>query len=444
MDSSGRVRDLNFPASFVYDETKSRVLAFGIDLTPPGKGGATPRGPRNKQAEKDATFIASAVKEKMIGDHQSTNQMQVYNLSDDSSRDKCTAAGFKKAFNDELAQVGEKGLFFFVFVGSASEVRGVCSLNPMDFDDTKADTYITAEMMIEWIATRDKLPEHVVLVFSCPFADKLTEEMTNRTKYGSVAGRIRICSLGVTSGLENPSGPIYDVLGHSFFAFFFDHFLRNAPKSQEGNFILKEAFTQISECCEALSSLVVTYRNGKLQSNVIESVKAYFSKCGHEEIDRSTDVGRFEFLTKHVASLKKGGVNLHFTVDAFLAWISEFDSGALWILRKNGVLSNSKVLTASFCMMMLSVASFQAAEDKKSLQEPMLFFQTFMRIASTLELVYKYKDKKEAADYPEIPYVQMFRKSVEFYEQVLTDTSIKDKKLKEYLCKVKADIEHIA
>ena len=94
-------------------------------------------------------------------------------------------------------------------------------------------------------------------------------------------------------------------------------------------------------------------------------------------------------------------------------------------------------------MMMMSVASFQAVEDKASLQEPSLFFQAFIQVASTLELVYKFKDQESDALQAEIQYVQMFRKSVDFYLQVLNDNQVSDRKLQEFLRKVNAEIAHV-
>ena len=89
--------------------------------------------------------------------------------------------------------------------------------------------------------------------------------------------------------------------------------------------------------------------------------------------------------------------------------------------------------------MMFSIASFQAAEDRESIQKPSLFVQAFLRVAGTIETVYKDPD----ADHAEF-YIKMFRRSVDFYLQVLKENNIKDKKLQEYLRKVNADIAHIA
>jgi hypothetical protein len=370
----------------------------------------------------------------MIGSEDESGQVQVNTVS--SCYDKCTAAGMEKVFNEQLELVGEKGAFIFIFVGSATSSSGSYSLNPVDFDPSNAATHVTTETIIGWLSKFPSLPEHMVFIFSCPFAHKLAEGITSETNYQSFGARVSICSLGVSSGTDMPSGLVVDTLDHSFFAFFFDHFLRNARTSLPGNFILVDSLTKISHCCEALSSLVVTYRNGELKSNIMESIAAYLSgqSTARVEID-GTDIGRFEFLTKHV-DRKKGRVMLHPKVDAFLEYAGEH---ALSTLVKNGVLANSNVLLTSFCVMMFSVASFQAAEDKESFQKPTLFVQAFLRVASTVETFYKDPN----ADHAEF-YIKMFRRSVDFYLQVLKENNIKDKKLQEYLHKVNADIAHIA
>ena len=434
MDTS-RLRQLNFPPSFVYEANKSRVIVFGVDFIPPATtNGATHCGSKLRQAEKDAAFVASAVQEKMIGCGDESDQVTVYTAS--SCYDKCTAAGMEKVFNEQLRLVGEKGIFIFMFVGSATSCSGSYSLNPVDFDASNPATHVTTETIIGWLSNFPSLPEHMVFVFSCPFAHKLAEGLTNATNYQSLGARVSVCSLGVSSGTDMSSGLVVDTLDHSFFAFFFDHFLRNVRTSLPGNFILGDSLTKVSHCCEALSSLVVTYRNGELKSNIMESIAAYLGNqsTARVEID-GTDVGRFEFLTKHI-DRKKGRVILHPKVDAFLEYAGEH---ALSTLVENEVLANSNVLLTSFCVMMFSVASFQAAEDKESIQKPALFVQAFLRVASTIETFYK-DPNAEHAEF----YIKMFRRSVDFYLQVLKENNIKVKKLQEYLSKVNADIAHIA
>ena len=436
MDAS-KVWQLNCPQSFVYEADQSRAVVFGVDYTPPATtNGATQCGSKLWQAEKDATFIAGAVQEKLIGCKDESDQVQIYTVS--SVYDKCTAAGMETVFNEQLKLVGEKGLFIFMFVGSATSCSGSYSLNLADFDASNAATHVTTETIIRWLSKFPSLPEHMIFIFSCPFAHKLAEGVTNATKYQLIGARVSVCSFGVSSGTLMSSGIVVDTLDHSFFAFFFDHFLRNAPKSLPGNFILVDPLTKVSQCCEALSSLVVTYRNGELKSNIMESITAYLKSdrsTARVEVDGS-DVGRFEFLTKHI-DRKKGRAVLHPKVDAFLECAREY---ALCTLVENGVLANSNVLLTAFCVMMFSVASFQAAEDKESIQKPSLFVQAFLRVAGTIETIYRDPN----ADHTEF-YIKMFRRSVaDFYLQVLKENNIKDKKLQEYLHKVNADIAHIA
>ena len=429
-----------FPDALVYEPCQSRVLTFGIDFTSPATSGAASSRSRNQQAEKDAMYIAGTVKDMMIGCSDQSN-VQVYTVS--NNEDKCTAAGIKKAFSEELKQVGEEGLFIFMFVGSAAAVSGSCSLNPVDFDATNVATHITDETIIKWLSQLppgSSLPKHMVFVFNCPFATQLAGGMTNEMKYRLFGGNVSICSLGVTSGSDTSSGPIVDILDHSFFAFFFDRFLRNARFSQPGNFVLKQGFTKIGECCEALSSLVVTYRNGELKSNIMESVTGYLKRdqpTGRVETD-SADVGRFEFLTKHV-DRKKRRVTLHRMVDAFLECVGDYNTGALTTLHTNGVLANSDVFQTSFCVMMFSVASFQVAEKKEDIQNPSLFVEAFLRVAATIESFYKDPE----ADHAEF-YVKIFRRAVDFYLQVLQENKVNTKKIQEYLHKVNAETARIA
>ena len=68
---------------------------------------------------------------------------------------------------------------------------------------------------------------------------------------------------------------------------------------------------------------------------------------------------------------------------------------------------------------MFSVASFQAAEDKESIQKPNLFVQAFLRVAGTIETIYRNPE----TDHAEF-YVNMFQRSVDFYLQVLKENNI--------------------
>lgn len=440
MDAS-RLWQLECPDAFTYKANQSRAVVFGVDFSPPAatNGATHSHGEsRLRQAEKDATFIASAVREKMIGCDITSDQVQTCTVSSDY--DKCTVAGMEKVFDEQLKLVGEKGVFVFMFVGSATSCSGSYSLNLVDFDASNAATHVTPETIIKWLSKLSSLPKHMMFIFSCPFANKLVEGITNAAKYQSFGDQMSICSFGVSSGTDTSSDLLVDTLEHSFFVFFFDHFLRTAihddPSSQPG-LLLTDCFTKVGQCCEALSSLIVTYRNGELKSNIMESITAYLKvdqSAARVEVDGS-DVGRFEFLTKHI-DRKKVRVILHPKVDAFLEYAGEY---ALCMLNENEVLANGNVLLTSFCVLMFSVASFQAAEDKESIQKPSLFVQAFLRVAGTIETIYK-DPKADNAEF----YVNMFKRSVDFYLQVLKENNIKDKKLQEYLHKVNADIAHIA
>ena len=442
MDAS-RAYQLSFPEAFVYEPSQSRAIVFGIDSVghSAAEGATTPSGSEVRQIKKDSAFVASAVREKIIGCDDKSDQVLVYNAS--RNYDKCTAAGMEKAFNEQLERVGNEGVFIFMFIGSATSFSGTHSLNLIDYDASNPATHVTIEAMIKWLSKVPSLPKHVVFIFSCPFADKLAEGMTNETKYQSFGGIVSVCSFGVSLGTDTSSGLIVDTLEHSFFAFFFDLFLRNAPRSMLGNFLLKDSLAKVGQCCEALSSLIVTFRNGELKSNIMEAITKYLRiasiQADGDEVDSvGGDIGRFEFLTKHLDRMK-GRVSLHRKVDAFLEYAGDPDTGPLWMLHSNGVLAKSDILLTSFCIMMFSIASFQAAQDKESVQKPGMFVQSFLRVAGTIELLYKDPKAENAAFY-----IKMFRRSVDFYLQVLKENEIKDKKLQEYLRKVNADIAQIA
>ena len=79
MDAS-RLWQLNCPDSFVYEANQSRAIVFGVDFTrpPAATNGASHCGSTLQQAEKDATFIASAVQERMIGRKDESDEVQIY------------------------------------------------------------------------------------------------------------------------------------------------------------------------------------------------------------------------------------------------------------------------------------------------------------------------------------------------------------------------------
>lgn len=423
------------PESVNYKLEQSAALAIGVDLD-------ETRGAEGQGASKAVSTCSRDIKH-VVDCLTNVNVIPRENwlvYTSQSDHDQCTIDGVKKAFQQQLSKVSENGLFLLAFSGLAVTVvpnesaAPQCSLKLVDFNASDVATHLTASTISEWIASSPTKPKHVLLILDNPFAKKFAQEMIEVGKNRS-AGTYSLCMLSALDGPEKSF--VLDTLGHSIFNYFLTWAFHTTAFTP-GLIPLRSIYKKVQELCTALSSLIVTYspEEYELKQNVITPGANYITTMrkllGDDSDEADGVVAQYEFLTKNfVRSNTARKVKLHDKVHAYLETVGALgETSALTQLNKHGLLEQGEVILSVISSLMFSIASIQVAEDKKSLSDPNLFIVSFLTSTATVCSV-----KSDL----ELTPVDLFRRSRNFYLQVVRENGVDDKKLDALFRKVDSE-----
>lgn len=425
------------PESISYKLEHSAALAIGIDATRRADRGS--HGV-SSQAVHTAAGDVKYIRDCLVSEGVVSKENSLV-YSSQSDNDQCSFKGIQEAFKQQLSKVEADGLFAFVFSGPAATVAvgesasQSCSLKATDFDPSDGATHLTAATIGKWLTSVPTKVKHVLLIIDSPLAETFAAEMMEVDKHRP-SGDYSLCVLSAQNGSEKSF--IIDTLGHSFFAYFLVWAIQTTAFTP-GLIPLRSIFKKAQECCTALSSLIVTYatKERELKQNTVTPGASYsIPERVLKNLDGDSDegtyetdgaVGQYEFLTKHYARSKAAKkIKLHDKVHAFLEMAAVDESSALSILNKHDLLQE-KVLLTVVNLLMFSIASIQVAEDQKSVSDPNLFIVSFLTSTATVSSV-----KCDV----ELTPVDLFRRSKDYYMQVVRDNGVDYKKLDELFTKV--------
>ena len=233
-----------------------------------------------------------------------------------------TYEGIKRSFQEQAARVGLSGLFIFHFTGHGLCIRAKESgLAPSDFNYTR-DRLITGTTIAEWLAEIQFQGRYILVILDCCYAGGVANELTLAT----AAEHISIAGMYVlTSCTASESSKVISALGHSVFNYFFCRTVDSCHVCP-GHFPVQEVYTINHECCEAFSSLLVTYNKqeglywGTMQPQMrfLGLTEMLFGK---EAVD-AAGPGRFQFAMKYFSqSTKISNLPIGGRDDKFLAWL---------------------------------------------------------------------------------------------------------------------------
>ena len=164
----------NPPEVISYEPQQSCVIAFGIDHSV-----ASRSSHMSSTAAKDAEHIVSSfVACKVVPE---SNVQLLTTLTD---HDCCTSGGIQHAFNECAQKVGQEGMLVFIYSGSGVKTNdNNCSLYSLDFNKDNANTHITSNTLLQWLAELQNKPKHVFFILDCSFAGKIASELTTFTNF---------------------------------------------------------------------------------------------------------------------------------------------------------------------------------------------------------------------------------------------------------------------
>ena len=300
--------------------------------------------------------------------------------------EQCTLGGMKVGFQEQATKVGRNGLFVFHFSGHGIKVRNEWSLAPVNFDTNTRETYLTADVLNQWLQEVSCKAKRILITLDCCYAGEIADELIasrnwNEKNLGLYV--ISACTANETSLAFRP-------LGHSIFTYFLARAITKLTNpSNPGQLPVHEIFKECQACSVALSSLLIKYDP---QSASVLSVRRMQPQMRikldgdeDESIDGSSDhtmFAKFEFVTQYFDEKKEKPALNHATHNL----LNDLLKGPLTTLEQRHVL-HGKVLDTALCLMMYTIASVEVALKCESLDNPNHFLITFIHAVATLDLL---------------------------------------------------------
>ena len=386
------------PEALQFNPAESRLISYGIDKqTSPSFRHKTLSSVTVNDAEqiKNAFLTVGAIFEH-----------KAYLYAASRQTDCCTANGMKETFQKHASQVGTEGLFVFHFSGHGISIRNQeWGLAPADFDYSR-DTYITAEILGQWLNEIKCNAKYILFTLDCCYAGGIANELANLSLVN------RSVDLYVISAcMAHETSVVLSTLGNSIFTYFLTNAIILCHKTA-GNLPIREIFFECQTCCECLTNMLVMYNE---QSGLqIKSMQPQISVrnivSSHDYPDAA--IGRFQYaieLYNHALPI----IPLH---KKSLAYLDSLLDGPLLQFEKRNLLLG-KVMETVLCTLMYSIASIEVAcdTDLNKMKNPNLSITTFIQVASTIDMVH------HSMEIPE----NVFFLSWLFYKEVLSKHNIK-------------------
>lgn len=347
----------------------------------------------------------------------------------------CTFEGIRRSFLETASKVDTNGILIFSFTGHGLKIgERKFGLAPVDFN-YRSETFITADVLINWLHFSRFQGQYVLFIFDCCFAGGISEQMV----LSSVEADLPIPGLFVfTSCTAFESSLVVTSLGHSIFNYFLSFSLFNSYDSQNGRLAIKNVFENCDLYCIAFSSLLVSYDSNLqlLKWNMMQPEFKYFQLTPYlqslfEESDEEVDAGepgRFAFALKYYNFAKKSIVIIPDKCQGWLEVVSGTD-GPLATLVKADLLEGA-LLSAAIGSMMYSMASIFVACGQPDISNRNVFMVAFIHVIAAIDRVLQGvavtgRDMKL---------------SIEYYFSVLEKHKIKSGELKKLYNSVCADV----
>lgn len=342
--------------------------------------------------------------------------------------EECTFEGMKAGFQKQAKKVEQNGLFVFHFSGHGIKVRNEeWGLAPVDFDYTR-DTYITADVLNEWLQEVGCRAKHILFTLDCCYAGGIAKELTSSGNWGKQDLGLYV----ISACTANESSLVLGPLGHSIFTYFLAEAIARLT-SHPGQLPVCDIFKECQICSVALSSLLISYdpTSGLSWSTMQPQMRVWDLKSvvmelmgeGPDQPD-AVVLGRFNFAVQLYDKSK----SIPSLDDKTYAWFETLSdsNGPLMELEKRHILEG-RILDAALCSIMYSVASIEMACNPANVGNPNLFLVAFMHAVATLDLM------KHGVEFNENQFVQSWG----FYRDVIIRNKVNDEGLRQLLYKLK-------
>ena len=298
---------------------------------------------------------------------------------------QCTFEGMEWSFKEQAKNVGEDGIFVFIFSGHGSQRHRALILG-RDSDRT----CVTAAVLSRWLREAGCKAKCILFVINCCYAGEIAEATVKEADNFVASGASRLHVMAACSA--NEEAVTVPSLGCSTYCYFLSHAIQRA-RFPPGQFPVKTIHETCKRLTVALTSLLITSQEDggelvphtmhpQLTHSTLHHVVMELSGEGKEQTDAK--ITHFVRIMGMYDS-SKPRIPL---ADRSVAWI-EGTQPALTVLKEGLTDLDSHTLAAILLSMLYSVAHLQIASDPSTAVSANLFLTAYRYVASLVTTIFQ-------------------------------------------------------
>ena len=378
--STFRVISSQSPASLDFVPQESRMVAYGInEFVGPEATRPKNLGPMvgwDTLHACDAFFETGVIPSENVSSYVSSMASQIA---------KCTLKEMELTVRKEAAKVGPNGIFVLYYAGygfrqSQKWVQTstqVYTLTPVEFDSSNSDTFLTGEVLCEWLIGANCKAKSVLIILDCSYASGIADSFVLDFADCDTSACLQADLYVLASSTEQQTSIVIPGLGHSIFTYFLSHAMKTkipTPASlTSGKFPMQAIFDECRVCCESLTSLIFKYEEGQV---VME-------KATPQRIRVVDDGEDFEFIAKYCSGRPEPRL-----FPNFLTWLISVTNPQTTPLKplidRKLLDSHNNMLRAVVAITVSTAAAFQLQDDESTANDPDTFLVAFSTSATSI------------------------------------------------------------
>ena len=297
--------------------------------------------------------------------------------------DACKFEGMERSFKGQARNVGEDGIFVFIFSGHGSQSDR--ALIPLDCDSDR--TCVTAAVLSRWLREAECKAKCILFIINCCYAGETAEASVREADNFVGASRLHV----MAACSANEKAITVPSLGCSTYCYFLSHTIQRA-KFPSGQFPVKTIHETCKKLTVALTSLLITSQESgdlvpetmhpQLTHSRLRHVVMELAGEGKEQTDAK--MNHFAQINE-MYDRSKPDISL---AERSVAWI-ERTQPALTVLKEGLTDVDRHALATILLSILYSVAHLEMINDRSSVVSANFFLTAYRYVTAHVTTIFQ-------------------------------------------------------
>ena len=371
------------PTDIEFDPSNTHMIAYGMNEYDAKFSCLT-------GAKDDAILISQAfIDEGLVP----MKNSRCYFASEHSK--ECTLQGMKENMSEIVKHAGKNGLIIFFYAGHLEYLNKRPTLIPKDFHPDNDTTWLTAEVLSEWLHECGDQLAGVICILDCCYADSLSEELIDTDCYIATDAYVFVATrrnepateLNLEDKPSSRSNSLFSLSLKYHGLKGIDRFMKHHGSLSK--LPLSDITERCSKCCRALSTLRLNPQSKKTKKETMHPVLR--TKTANRDHPRVTADGVIFTNPDNLSEpyFKEKDPEWRKTLHPeSIKWLEQVEKNQLHWLNKQKLLHVPDILMAAVCCIAYSIGTIEQKQQQHAdPRDKDMFLTAFNHIAETIKRV---------------------------------------------------------